>query len=238
MKRAFIITLTILFWGCHQEKTIEGKQILSQSMDYHDPQKSWSNTKLNIHIQEPRVLNPHRYSVLELDNSDNSFKLKRNRDEHISEHIIDKNGKSSVLLNGQIVIDTTLINKYRLDTSRNIGYKEFYQLFYGLPMSLNDWILEVKNTSETTFDNKDCYKVDVELKKPMFSKDWSLFISKSNKEIVGIEIASPDKPDEGERLYFEKSITINGIKIPRIRHWHELKNNNYSGTDIIIEEIN
>ena len=107
---------------------------------------------MKIHMQEPRTLNPHRYSVVGLNNSDSTFRLERNRGEHISEHIIDKEGNSSVLMNGKVVTDTALINKYRLDPSRNTGYREFYQVFYGLPMSLKDRILEINNVSETKFN--------------------------------------------------------------------------------------
>ncbi|MBW8244597.1 hypothetical protein K1F50_17450 [Muricauda oceani] len=236
MKKTILLAIfSLLFLGCAKDKEVDGKKIFRESMDYHDPSNSWENTTLNIHIQEPRTLNPHRYSVVELDNSDNTFRLKRNRDDNISEHIIDKNGSSSVLLNGEIATDTALINKYRLDPSRNIGYRQFYQIFYGLPMSLENRISEIKNTMETTFANQECYKVEIELKEPMFSKDWNLFISKSTKEIIGIEIVTKDKPAEGERLYFEKTITINEIRIPRIRHWHELSDDSYSGTDIIID---
>jgi hypothetical protein len=208
--------------------------ILRESIAYHDPSNSWQNTVLKIHIQEPRTLNPHRYSIIELANSDNTFSLKRNRDDNISEHIIDKDGNSSVLWNGVIAADTALVRKYRLDPSRNAGYREFYQIFYGLPMSLEDRILEMKNATEANFNKQQCYKLEIELKEPMFSKHWSLFLSKSTKEVLGIEIVSEDNPDEGERLYFENTITINQIIIPRIRHWHELKDNAYSGTDIII----
>ena len=71
----------------------------------------------------------------------------------------------------------------------------------------------------------------------MLSKAWSLFLSKSTKEVIGLEIVSEDEPGEGERLYFENTMTINEIRIPRIRHWHELSDDSYSGTDIIILEL-
>ncbi len=239
MKDAILFTfITLFFGGCLQEEAIDGSTILSESMAYHDPSNSWENTILQIHVQEPRMLNPHRYSIIKMDNTDNSFSLKRNRDDNISEHIIDQDGNSSVLWNGEITSDTALVNKYRLDPARNAGYREFYQIFYGLPMSLEDRILKINHASETTFNQQACYQLSIELKEPMFSKEWRLFLLKATKEIIGIEIVSRDKPDGGERLYFEKIIKINQILIPRIRHWHQLKDDTYSGTDIIIGEIN
>lgn len=192
---------------------------------------------MNLHIQEPRIANPHRYSILQLDNSTDFFKLSRNRDQHISEHVIDNNGNSFVLLNGKAETDTALIKKYRLDASRNIGYKSFYQLLYGLPMSLNDSLKEIVSVSESVFNEEQCFKIEMELKEPVISKFWNLFVSRSTMEIKGVEIIVSDKPDGGERIYFDGLIMVNGIKIPRIRHWHELKSNTYSGTDVIIKEL-
>lgn len=55
--------------------------------------------------------------------------------------------------------------------------------------------------------------------------------------VKGIEITFPDKPNEGERIYFDGIIMINGIKTPQIRHWHELKDDSYAGSDLIIKEL-
>jgi hypothetical protein len=237
MKAIFLIVLVLFLVGCNQEKVHDGKLILEKAIVKHDSLSNWNKAKLNLHIQEPRISNPYRYSILTLDNSNNSFKLKRNRNQYISEHIINSNGNSFTLLNGKTEIDSILIKKYRLDTSRNIGYKKFYQLLYGLPMSLNNYLKEIIRTSENIFNEEECYKIEMQLKEPMISEYWNLFVSKSDMEIKGIEILLPDKPDGGERIYFDKLITVDGIKIPRIRHWHEFKDDTYSGSDLIIKEL-
>ncbi|RTE55485.1 hypothetical protein EHW67_02665 [Arenibacter aquaticus] len=237
MKETFLVIITLLIFGCKQENILDGKRVLNQSIIEHDSLNRWSRNNFFIHIQEPRIANPHRYSILELNNSSNSFKLSRNRDQYISEHIIDSSGNSFVLLDGNIVTDTVLIDKYGLDAFRNIGYKNFYKLLYGLPMSLKDSYKEIINTSVSIFNEEECYKIEMELKDTVISKNWILYISKSNMRIKGVEIIFPEKPDEGERIYFDEIIIINGIKIPRIRHWHLLNDNSYSGTDLIIKEL-
>ncbi len=238
MKETFLIILALFLVGCNQEKALDGKLILENAIVKHDSLGNWNKIKLELHIQEPRISNPYRYSILTLNNSNNSFKLKRNRDQYISEHIIDSNGISFTLLNGKTEVDSILIKKYRLNPSRNIGYKNFYQLLYGLPMSLNNHLKEIIKISENVFNEEECYKIEMELKEPMISKYWNLFVSKSDMEVKGIEIILPDKPDGGERIYFDRLMTVDGgIKIPRIRHWHEFKDDTYSGTDLIIKEL-
>ena len=128
MKETVLIILSLFLFGCNQEKILDGELILKETIVKHDSLSYWNKAKLSLHIQEPRISNPYRYSLLKLDNSNNSFKLTRNRDLNISEHIIDSNGNSFTILNGKTETDSLLIKKYRLDASRNIGYKNFYQL--------------------------------------------------------------------------------------------------------------
>lgn len=237
MKVIIFGVLALFMFGCNQEKTLDGVLILKKSIVEHDSLNFWDKTKFNIHIQEPRISDPYRYSILRLDNSTNSFELSRNRDQHISKHIIDSLGNSSLFLDGKTNIDTILIRKYGLDPSRNIGYKNFYKLLYGLPMSLNNSLKKIAKTSERKFNKEKCYKIELELKEPVISKYWNLYVSKANMRVKGIEIVFPDKPNEGERIYFDGIIIINGIKTPQKRHWHKLKDSSYSGSDLIIKEI-
>ncbi|CAL2086127.1 DUF6503 family protein [Tenacibaculum sp. 190524A02b] len=236
-KEVLMIVITFLLLGCKQEKQLNGSTILKEAILVHDANNNWNTTQLNLHIQEPRKGNPHRYSILNLDNNTNVFRLKRNRDQYISEHVVESDGNSFVLLDGSKNIDSLLIEKYRLNPSRNIGYKKFYHLLYGLPMTLNSWVEKINNTSETIFNGEACYKIELVLKEAMFSKHWNVFISKEEKEIKGIEMIVPEKPDGGERIYFEGNILVNGINIPRVRHWHEFNSDAYSGSDIIVKEI-
>lgn len=237
MRLTLLGVVLLSIFGYSQEVKLNGKQILQQSITEHDPLNVWNHTKLHLHIQEPRISNPHRYSILQIDNSTNTFELSRNRDQYISKHSIKSDGNAYTLLNDKKVTDTLLIKKYRLETSRVINYKKFYTLFYGIPMSLNTSIKKITNTTTAMFNRENCYKIEVELTEKMISKYWNIFISKSNYIIKGIEIIFPNQPNKGDRIYYNDSITVNGIKIPRIRNWHELSDDSYSGTDIIIKEI-
>nr|WP_034242795.1 DUF6503 family protein [Aquimarina atlantica] len=173
-----------------------------------------------------------------MNNNDHSFELKRNRDQHISTHIIDEKGISTTLLDGEVNTDSTQIKKYRLQPERNPNYQKFYQHLIGLPMSLNKAAVDTfGKTSKTVFNDTDSYKIELVLKEEIFSKHWNVFISQKDYTLLGIEIVFPDDPTKGERLYFSGEIIIEGVKIPRIRHWHEYDTDAYSGSDIIVKEI-
>lgn len=87
------------------------------------------------------------------------------------------------------------------------------------------------------FNDKEAYKLTVVLKEAVFSNYWNIFLSRESYQILGLEIYFPGEPEKGERLYFEGEYEFDDIKIPRIRHWHEFSNDDYSGTDIIVRTL-
>ncbi len=225
--------------GCQNKEQIPtANDILTKSIQTHDPNGNWNNASFSIYIQEPRLGNPVRYSEVKLNNKDNSFELKRNREEHVSTHIVDKDGTSITYLDDKIETDTLLINKYRLNPNRNKGYQRFYKVLLGLPMSLNSKKITLnEDVITSSFNKEQCYKLSVILGEPLFSKHWNVFFSKENNKIVGLEMVFPKDPNKGERLVFEGEFIINNdIIIPRIRHWREL-NDAYSGSDIILKDL-
>jgi len=235
-----IFTLSVLLLiSCSDEvNVLDGESIINKSILKHDPNGNWDSLNLQVHIQEPRLSYPYRYSILRLDNAKNSFELTRNRDEHLSKHIIDSEGNSVVLLDGNEVIDTVLMKKYRLDPIRNVRYQKFYHLFFGLPMTLTDKrIKEYRETGYAIFNGKKCYEIEIELHEEMISKIWNIYLSELDYSLTGIEIFFPEDNEKGERIYFEHEINIGQVFIPRIRHWFEYNDNSYSGSDIIIKEV-
>ena len=58
MKITILDILALFLFGCHQNKIPDGKFILSKTIIEQDTLNDWNNTKLNIHIQEPRIANP------------------------------------------------------------------------------------------------------------------------------------------------------------------------------------
>ncbi|WP_298544188.1 DUF6503 family protein [uncultured Aquimarina sp.] len=217
---------------------LNGREILQKSKKYHDPSDVWGEISFDVYIQEPRIANPTRYSIVKMNNTTGSFELQRNRDQYVSTHIVEENGLTKVLLNNSETIDSILVAKYRLQSKRSSVYQKFYQIMYGLPMALNDQTLKsIDTTTIVDFNNEKSYRIEVELKEAVFSEFWKLYIRTSDYKLVGLEIIFPNDPKKGERLYFDKDFNYKGIIVPRIRHWHEYHDNSYSGSDIIVKSI-
>jgi hypothetical protein len=106
-------------------------------------------------------------------------------------------------------------------------------------MSLNEELLKkVAPSRSGTFEGKKVYEIDVELKEELISKYWTLIISENMDDILALEFNHPGHPGhETEIIEFHDRFTIDGITIPRIRHWYLKDTNEYLGSDIIVEKL-
>lgn len=236
------ILLIFLLLSCSKQTKdspqLKGRELLQKSISVHDPNGKWANLEFAVHIQEPRIGNPARYSILKMNNTTGAFELIRNREKHLSKHTIDESNQAKVFLDDSEEIADSLVKKFRLKPERNDGYREFYKMLYGLPMSLDDeWVKDIGAVEMSDFRGQMCYRIPIELQQKMFSKHWVIYLSKSSNEFKGMEIIFPEDKTKGERLYFEGTINIDEVNIPRIRHWHEYSNDDYSGSDIVLKEL-
>ncbi len=239
----YTILFTLLLSSCFKQSNsndrtqLKGIDLLSKSQSIHDPNGLWNQLELSVYIQEPRIGNPSRYSKVHLNNANGAFELIRNREQHLSKHVIDENGQAKVYLDDSEEIVDSLVEKFRLKPERNLGYRDFYHLMYGLPMSLNDEsVSKIGEVGVKYFNDRECYLIPIELKEAMFSKNWVIYIAKDSYKLKGLEIVFPEDTTKGERLYFEGNIDLNGVHIPRIRHWHEYASDEYSGSDIVLKK--
>ena len=235
-----ILLLSTILWAisCTGPAMLTSEQVLEASKSFHDPDQAWENATLSLRIQEPRIQNPTRYSNLLLNNADGSFSLDRNRDEHVSTHIVSSEGEGSVLFNGSADIDSQYVATYRLSPERSLGYRGFYQFMYGLPMVIKEEsIKSMSPLSAAFFNDIACYQVEVELENSLISPHWRLFFREGDFRMEGVEIFFPDEPEKGEKIIFDHLAEIIEMKLPRIRNWYELSNGEYSGSDIIVSEI-
>ncbi|WP_421774018.1 DUF6503 family protein [Gracilimonas sp.] len=214
-----------------------GIEVLSLSQKYHDPGNDWSDAVLNIRIQEPRLQNPQRYSILILNNKTGYFSLVRDSEVGQVERIIDGEGSSRVLLNGSTQIDEDTVNEYRLGEERNSGYHSFYEMMYGLPMSITENMWEnIKDAESTTLEGQEVYKVQVKLKEAIISKHWVLYFDKNDYSLAALKFehsGDPNRPDE--IIMFDGAYHLGEISIPRFRHWYHQESGEYRGSDVILK---
>ena len=236
--RYFTLFFVLFFVSCATpEKELSGKELLEKSIQKHDPKNQWNTAEFTLRIQEPRLGNPVRFSEVYLNNQNNTFKLLRNREDKVATYEINAEGITTVLLENEIIEDSTAINRYMLQNERVKVYQNAYHVMLGMPMSLNnDLVSKIGTVTKTKFGGRKAYKIEVELKREIFSTNWNVYLSTKDFTFLGIDIISLEDPENGERLYFDKSIQIQDITIPRMKHWYDL-NDTYLGSDIIVKKL-
>lgn len=143
MRIIFLFIISVFFMiSIASAQMLDSRTLIAKSNEYHDPKDKWANSKLEVHVQEPRIGNPYRYSILTMDNGVGRFELSRNRGERISTHIINGDGSSAAVLDGEPINDPELIKQYRLGSDMNNIYKNSYDMMFGLPMSLSEENIE------------------------------------------------------------------------------------------------
>lgn len=234
----FLITAT-LSWKSDTTSCKNSIYILNQVKGKYDVNHHWDESEIKLHIQEPRVGNPQRHTKLFLKNSNDYFEMERFREDGIVKRILMGNGESKIFLNGESELSETIINQYKLNVERSKNHKKFYQLMYGLPMSLTENLWQgIEPAQKTEYEDMDVYRVNLELKEEMISKHWTLIIGVETYELLAIEFNHLEDPENGgEVIKFESEIEIKGMKLPRIRNWYTKNTNEYLGTDIIVEEL-
>jgi hypothetical protein len=234
-----LFILVTFGWKTNNPNCTNSAYIVNQVKEKYDVDHHWDTSEIKLHIQEPRVNNPQRYTKLNLKNSDDYFEMERFREDGIVKRILTGNGESKIFLNGESELPKAIIEQYRLNVERSIGHKKFYKLMYGLPMSISDVLWkQLEPAQKAEYEGMEVYRVAMELKDEMISKHWTLIIEVETYTLLAIEFNHPEDPEKEEEIItFESEFEINGMKIPRIRNWYIKGTNEYLGTDIIVEEL-
>ncbi|MEO0469765.1 MAG: DUF6503 family protein [Bacteroidota bacterium] len=183
--------------------------ILQKSIEIHDPAQQWKHTPLHLHIQEPRLQVPERYSIIHLDRAGQTFSMDRKRGRRMTTYQLAADGTSRVLLDSSDQYTAADEKTYFLQPNRPASYQDFYSVMYGLPMSLleNDRA-EIEGVTTIDFFGQEAFAVSFLLAKPMISKHWRVMVSTENFEMLGLEFFDLQDDTAGEYIRFDGLIQI------------------------------
>jgi hypothetical protein len=207
--------------------------ILRGSLQFHDPQEQWQNSQFRMIIDEPRTNFPERQSTIMLNLPESTFEVTRNYEGTLVRRGIQADSCYSFLA-GQAVdpADSATVQQYRLQCDRTQGYRSFYQLLTGLPMTLFSPEVSLGEEVETVdLGPYACYAVPARLNNPTISEQWVFYFDQSDYQLRGYRAAG-----EGAAEYLEVDglIPFNGMQLPRMRHWYNMADSTYLGSDIVI----
>ena len=239
MKPFITLALICFTLNCFSQ-TITPKELLQNTIKYHDPNGNWQNFNDAFTVVMTTPKSSNRKSVISINLAQEYFGVTATKDTITTTYILDKD-KCNMSYNGK-VLDSIAAQEKKMTCDRANLYKNYYTYLYGLPMKLEDAGTNLNdNVEKKTFKGKDYLVLKVTYDEAVGSDVWYFYF---NPKTYAMEIYQffktdengKEKPDSGEYILLSEETLLNGIKIPKVRAWYYNKADKYLGTDTLVEE--
>ncbi|TPV35927.1 hypothetical protein FJ651_03135 [Paucihalobacter ruber] len=242
LKCKLVLLFSLLFWiislNPSNAQNINAEQLIKASINYHDPELNWKTFKDTLIVEMTTPNQTPRVSKVHINNLNNDFYLKVEKDGNNFSYNIASN-KCDMTLNGNSNFNESDAKKFNLNCDRGNMLKNYYTYLYGMPMKILDPGAIISNKVERkSFHGKDYLVIIVSYSPEVGSDIWFFYFNPKNYALEAYQFFKSDDngkiiTDTGEYILFEGETIINDIKLPKIRKWYYNKNNQYLGTDTL-----
>lgn len=214
---------------------IKGLDLLDKSIQYHDPNGQWSQFKSTLYLEQasPKSKGKDKSEVI-LNLPDSYFKVIDNR--RGNSIMREVNGATcKIQFNGNSTFSEEEKKKHRLTCERAKMYRDYFAYLYGLPMKLKDQGTIIDSeVYATTFQDQDCLSMRVTYDKAVGEDIWYFYFHSSSYALIGYRFYHEEEKNDGEYITLEGEETVQGIKIPKNRHWYYNKDDQFLGADFLV----
>jgi len=220
--------------GADSSAPPSANDVLRRSLQFHDPTEAWGQQNLRFIIDEPRVGFPERQSIVVLGMADDYFEILRSYDGvPVLRYLSTDSCYSSVEGKRVSTADTATIARYGLQCERTGGFRRFYRLLNGMPMSLFSPDVSLnERVAEVTVGEAPCYRITARLNQEVISEAWFFDFDQRDYRLRGYGFASEEA---GEYLRIDGLVQLGQMQLPRMRHWYSQTDSTYLGSDILVE---
>jgi hypothetical protein len=233
-QKVILISFLFLLSYCNSSKR-PGQELLDKTIEYHDPEDRWSSLKAHLFLSSTDTAGQESPFEIEIDNAAGYFShITREDGKEIVKGL--SGGKEFYLINGKKEINEEERKKYELTPEGVKWVHSFYGYLYGLPMKLRDKGAIISDTTATeTFHGKAYQTLKVTYEPGMGKEVWTFFLDPKTAAMEAYRFMFAPGSDEGEYILLNETLTVDGIKIPKVRKWHLVKENKYLGTDNLLK---
>ncbi len=231
-----LILLSSMFMlSCSNPQKNDAQQLLEKSISYHDPEGNWSKLKTRLYLSSIDTAGRENPFQLEIDNATGYFCHVTNKDGKEIVKGVSK-GNEFFLIDGKADFSEEDKKKYKLNSESAKSVQNFYGYLYGLPMKLTDAGANISDTvSNEEFNGKTYQTIQVTYDPGMGKEVWTFFLDPKTSAMEAYRFMFSAGSDEGEYILLDETLTIDDIKIPKVRKWHFVKGNKYLGTDNLLK---
>jgi hypothetical protein len=238
MQRPILMCSLLLLCYCQPSQETEqqtASPLLQKSIAYHDPEGNWQQFKARLYLSSTDTLGKEKPFEVEIDNNTGYFSHISHQDGKEIVKGIAPDGSAFFLVDGREEISEEEREKYKLTSESAEGTRNFYLHLYGLPMKLTDAGTRVSDSVYTeTFQGKDYQVMPVAYDPAVGNDTWSFYFNPKTAAMEAYSFHWGD-PQGGEYVLLEDEVTVNGIKIPKVRKWYFTKKDQYLSTDTLLK---
>ncbi|MDX1939768.1 MAG: DUF6503 family protein [Saprospiraceae bacterium] len=234
MKKILFTLFIFSFAILSNAQTPLAQEILSKSIQYHDPQDKWGKEQLVLNLEETRPNGSIRYTRLEIDLSKDYFFLKQKNGEDEIIRIMQR-GECQHQYQGKSDISEETAQRLRLTCERTAFFRNYYTYLWGLPMKLKDpgTILH-EQVEMSDYFGKPAYKLKVTYDANVGSDTWYFYFDLKTYALVGYRFYHDETKNDGEYILLEDEAVINGLRLPKNRKWYMHQDAKFLGTDTLV----
>jgi len=225
--------MLVSFTSIGQELT--GEELLERAIAFHDPGDHWSSFKGKMLIEMESPKSSPRSTIVEMNLPSNFFKTTVKKDTYTIESELDK-GECTLKLNGSTSIFPKVKDSLNITCERAKMMKDYYTYLYGLPMKLKDpgTIIEPK-VKRKTFKGKEYLVLKAGYDKEVGNDTWYFYFDPKTYALEIYQFFHDESKNDGEYILLSEMITVNDIKIPKVRAWYYNEGDKYLATDNLRE---
>jgi hypothetical protein len=218
---------------------LTGPQLLEKAIAYHDPSGNWEtfNGSFQVTMETPKKT--PRLSEIMINLPGEYFQLKATRDTITTEYSLQKNA-CNIKFNGSEDLSEATLKENNLSCERAVLFKNYYTYLYGLPMKLKDQGTHIsKKVERKTFKGKEYFVLKATYDEAVGSDVWYFYFDPETFAMEVYQFFKGDPAakgkDTGEYILLSETVTINNIKMPKNRAWYYNKDDEYLGSDILMQ---
>ncbi|WP_405399826.1 DUF6503 family protein [Maribacter sp. Asnod2-G09] len=228
----YIILFTVLLTGIYNHaQEISGNELLERAIAFHDPEDNWPTFKGKMLIEMENPKGSPRSTVVEMKLPENYFKTTVTKDNYVIESELDNND-CTLKLNGSTSIFPKIKDSMNISCDRAKMMKNYYTYLYGLPMKLKDpgTIIDSKVVKKT-FKGKTYLVLKATYEQEVGNDTWYFYFDPKTYAMEVYQFFHDESKNDGEYILLSEMITVNGIKIPKVRKWYYNKGDVFLATD-------
>jgi len=229
--RYFLLSIFMLSGVFNYAQKITGDELLKRAIAFHDPENNWSTFKGKMLIEMESPKSSLRSTIIEMKLPHNYFKTIIKKDNYTIESELNKS-ECTLKLNGSTSIYPKIKDSLNISCDRAKMMKNYYTYLYGLPMKLKDPGTIIDNkVIKKTFKGKEYLVLKATYEKEIGNDTWYFYFNPKTYALEVYQFFHDETKNDGEYILLSEMITVNEIKIPKIRAWYFNKDDVYLATD-------